>query len=267
MIQINKEDIINRFSVYFVASINGKEYYCKKSERSIFYNEFIAEEIAKDYGISHAHYEIGEYNGEYYVMSESVYDSKKEELLSLEDLYIKYNEESLGINLTDICFFINKYFPRNTLDIINKLTDLFLFDALIGNGDRHFLNICFIRDKETNCLRLSSIFDNESIGENLAINKGVYCIGIDKNSITNDINYLYDFLSRSNEVYTRYFKSKIGIISFKNLDNIFERLECRGITVPELNKVIIKSSMGINKKMIYKVLNSLDDVKTLSMAM
>lgn len=267
MIQIKEDNIIKHFGVYFIVLYNGKEYYCKKADRSLMFNEFIAEEIATQYGIDHAHYELGDYNGRKYIMSESVYDPEKEELLSLEDLYMNYNEDSLNLHLMDIWYFFSKYYPKYATNIMNKLVDLFLFDSLIGNSDRHYLNITFIVDKSDGSIRVSPIFDNEMIGEKLAINDGIYSLGVNSDSYKNEVNYLYDFLSSSNPFYTKYLVNKLGIISSNNLDSIFDNLSEKDINVPDVTRIIIKSSMGTNRRMIKNVINNLTEDKRLSLAM
>ena len=257
MIQINNKDIVKKFGVYFIAKCNNKTYFCKKVDRNLKYNEFIAEEIASDYGIKHAHYEMGDLNGVDYIMSEAVYDDNNEILITLEQLEKEYPDDSMECNLIDIWYFFEKHFSKHVTKLMDQLIEIFLFDVLIGNSDRHLGNICLIINKKNGDVNIAPIFDNEIICESLAIYKGYYKMAIDKEEY--NTNILYEFLSISDDNYINYLESKLDIICSENLDIIFDRLLEKNIVVPTITKNIIKSGMSTNRRMILSVIKSVKE--------
>lgn len=256
---IYEDNIIKRNGNYFEVSCDGKKYFCKKTNRAMKYNEFIAEEIASDYGILHAHYEMGRYNNEDIIMSEAVY-GEDEIMYSLDDLCYMYNE-SIDCNFMDIWYFFEKHFPNNVVDVMDQLINMFLYDVLIGNGDRHLGNISVIYNKTLDSIRLAPLFDNEMIGERMAIYYGLYDLKIDRED--NEVNGLYEFLSSSDNMYVKLVEDKLKIISNGNLDNIFIRLSNKGIKVPSVTCDIIKSVLNTNRRNIIKVLESVKNQKRL----
>ena len=228
---------------------NDTTYYLK---RCIYidrlYNELVAEFIARDYGIPCTYSDIYIRDGFYGYMS--------------EDIGNKYNTMSYIINdnnnnLNDIWNILNtKYSKIDTLKMMCDIVDLFLYDVLIGNFDRNNLNYSFYGSG------LGMLYDNENMLSEYSIYDGFYSLQVDDIDYNMDIgeyNLLDKFLSQSDSLYLDILKSKLWIIGFDNLNNIFERIEKRlGVSMQKTIKNRIINDMKTNYCMIKKVIKKYD---------
>ena len=144
--------------------------------------------------------------------------------------------------------------------IIEKIYNLFIFDVLTGQGDRHSLNYGIIEGKK---IFFSPLFDNEYILSSDSINEGLYSIGIDDNDKESE-NLLEKFIYNNNYHLIEIIKNKLKIIEEDNILLVFNKLEER--TQTEFNKYIknlIFEKFEINKKIINTTLNRCEKSKSL----
>ena len=134
-----------------------KRYYFKPARKvEYIYNELVAYEIAKDFGLEAVPYTIASFNGQVGSLSE---DFMKPGMVYLEDMLISfYGNDRNKCNLSDVEFMLQeRYSSEFATKISNQLIDLLMFDLIIGNIDRHDRNIIINEQEE----RLSPVFDNE----------------------------------------------------------------------------------------------------------
>lgn len=252
---------------------NDKIYYFKEVDNSnMIYNELIAEEIAYDYKIPCAHYDLAILNGNKGVISECFIPKngkffKMKEVL--ESCFENIELDNKRNNLQDIWYALEfRYKNINIVKkIMNQVVNMFMFDTLIGNMDRHYLNYGII--EEDGDINISPLFDNERMLTYCSIYFGGYSLGIDKNdcflnglNLEYDDNYLLKFLSVSASEYKDYYMSKLWIISDENIDRIFKRVENRTNTKIDNDiKNDMKKKFKINRNMIEGILKTFENKK------
>jgi hypothetical protein len=130
-------------------------------------------------------------------------------------------------NLEDITRIFSHLFDNNTyLRLIDQLINIFIFDILIANIDRHTDNI-FIESTNGN-INFSKLFDNEYMLSSDSIWLNYYTLGVDSYDFNSDCEYnmLEKFLDSYNDTkYIDILKSKLSIICPDNFELILRKVE------------------------------------------
>ena len=231
---------------------DDKKYFLKMSSSlNRIYNELIAQEIAMDYGIENAEYDLFYYNGNFGAMSLDI--NKCSCITHSFSEYINMEDN----NLEEIWNIFNTLFDSNTtIRLMDKIVDVFLFDVLIGNIDRHNDNLVLM--KTNGEYSLGPLFDNENMLSSEAINLGYYTLGVDSNDYNSNCshNILDKFINISDNIYLERLKSKLWIISSTNFENILRRVEKRiGVPIHANIRNKLKIDMQTNLDMISKVIS------------
>ena len=243
----------------FSFMLDGKKYYYKKIlDKKIVYNELIAYEISKDYGIPCVDYDLASFNGLYGVFSEDFIGDSK--FISMKGILSEYYDD-LKIesnNLTDIISALEFRYKNPIIvgKLMNDIVNIFIFDVLIANVDRHYDNYGILEDKTG--IRIAPIFDNTFMLSDLTLLDGGYSLGVDgdDNFLSDDYfdfgdKYLIKFLKYSSSEYVDYLKSKLWIIESENVDRILSRVE---------NKIHTKIDENIKKGIKVKFKINLDNI-------
>ena len=143
--------------MFFSFNYNDSKCFFKfdKSQYDV-YNELIAEEFAKDYGIDCAHYDLGFFHGFRGVISKNFI--KPGEMFytgyNLMEKVFNNNEDKLfnSVDYNNLDF----YKEHLNEELFEELINVFIFDVLTGNCDRHENNIGFIKDDFG--IRLSPVY-------------------------------------------------------------------------------------------------------------
>lgn len=247
---------------------DGIKYYFKKRRSSLdVYNELIAEELAKDFDILSAHYDLAIYNGNKGVISKN-FISENDKYIPMKDILINHHEKLCKVdklnNLEDIWETLEDRYKNEEIveKLMNQLVDIFMFDSLIGNYDRHVSNLGIIENK--NGVNFAPLFDNEKILSDSILN-GVYSLGVDRDDYYLKIlkeNFLIKFFRVSIPEYIEYYKSKLWIISDENIDKVLKRVEDRTNSMINENlKQKIRDKFEINRNMIENVLDEINQRK------
>ena len=243
---------------HYKISYNDEIYYLKKSLNiESLYNGLVAEFLAKDYGISCAYSDIYINDGFYGYMSKDI--NKNSKYTPISEL-IKMDSSN---NLLDIWNILEKkYCSYDVLKIMSNIVDIFLFDILIGNSDRHNMNY-FIKNS-IDVLPIT-IIDNENMLNEYSIYDGFYSLQIDSEDYdmyVGEYNLLEKFIINSDSLYLDVLKSKLWIIEEQNLMNVFKRIEERlGVHMVEDIKKKILDKMNVNYTMISRVISKYDKGK------
>lgn len=235
---------------------DNKKYYYKsnKSVKNVYY-ELIAEELSKDYGINNAHYDLATYMDDIGVISENFIEEGVN-YFTIEELLKDYCLEDYNSNnlkYIELCLKF-KYQDREIVSkLMEQLINIFIFDVLIGNSDRHSQNLMIIENG--NDISFSKLYDNENMLSYLSILEGYYSLGVTKEDFeTEESNTLRHFLDKYKCI--DLFIEKKKIISEENIIKVIARVEERiGTQIPDIIKNGIIIDFKDNNRMIDKVLS------------
>ena len=238
----------------------GKEYYFKYLKRKDnFLNELLAEIIARAYPIDCCKYYIGYKNNRIGAVSEKFDTTTFKSMSILLKDYYKTQFVEFYNNFEDIDeLFYQRFGPETEERLMKDLVNIFLFDVLIGNPDRHSNNYgIWIKDKK---IEFAPLFDNENMLSNIAVFSGTYSIGIDQNDF---LEHFY-FLSKD----TTHLLEKFLIIGTKDYyDRLIEKLplirkENIKLILSELEEEI-KIEDDLKKKIYIKFQNNKDQIENI----
>ncbi len=253
---------------HFNFSYQGKTYFYRQV-RSVknCYHELIAEELASDFGLPCAHYDLASAHHELGYISENIF-SEDETVLRLGDLLVEEysKKESHEVprtnNFKDIKRLLWKRYHRfGTVDrLMDQLLQIFFFDVLIGNIDRHADNL-FLVEKKRN-VSFSPLLDNELMLNPTSIEHGGYSLGIDREDyfyapeeMEGKENFLAKYFRSCSSQDIQFFESKLDIISEENIEDVLRRVETRisAPIHPTIRKQIL-DGFAQNRNMIYNVI-------------
>lgn len=255
-LKLNKLE--NHRNIYNL-DFNNKKYFFKTIFNiSSIYNELIAEEIAKDYEIPSAHYDLAVLDGNIGVISENfLKDNETYTDMSsiLKTIYNDPEDKTNHNNLTDIWNALSLIFKDEKIisDLMEQIVNIFIFDILIANSDRHDENYGIITGTKT---KMSPVYDNNFMLSGISLYDGDYSIKVESNMNEED-NILNKFLSISSLEYTELLESKLWIIEEDNIDKIIKRVEERtNRKIEERFKKNIKRDFSRQLRNIKTILNN-----------
>ena len=193
-----------------------KRYYFKPARKvEYIYNELVAYELAKDFGLEAVPYTIASFNGQVGSLSE---DFMKPGMVYLEDMLISfYGNDRNKCNLSDVEFMLQeRYSSEFATKISNQLIDLLMFDLIIGNIDRHDRNIIINEQEE----RLSPVFDNE-----LMLNGVLYGEKFCFTLFALERDNLGSFVRFMDDAVIAKFIAKIELVNSKHIEEVIKRVE------------------------------------------
>ena len=258
----------------------------------------LAKEISNkkiDYSNNHINYPEIE---EIYEYLDNISDSYNSELIEMKNGIIKAN------NLYDIWNVLEIYAKINNLDFnteetMNNLINMFIFDIITSQGDRHADNWSIIKNNKDNSIRLCPLYDNSGICD-LNREKGMKSIleyiqslnnptlhekkkqkiekllekTIDHNNSglkvdLTDVNkknknkiMMEKFIDYSSEEFTERIISMIKKLDEGTLDFIFLEIEKEiQDKIPEEVKIVVKTVINTNIKMIREIYSEKGVVK------
>lgn len=212
---------------------DNENYYFKiNTSPNSLYNELIVSELAKDYGISCADYDLASLDNTTGVLSKCVI-AENDTYYTMEEILEKvYGYVPIkNNNLEDIWYALSTRYDEVTVfHLMNQIVSLFLFDILIGNRDRNVTNFGIIENN--NGVSLAPLFDNETILSDTCIDYGGYSLAVSRDDffycawdLEEEDNFLYKFLNISDSRYIKLFEEKLWIIEKENLLKVFSRIE------------------------------------------
>lgn len=273
------------------ALIKG-EALCGEEKNYGMYAELIVEEIAKQLGIESAHYDlikITDENGEevHGVLSESVVNKEKEQLVTLRDIIGDEPQEKSDFpDTTTYKYTIDKlreglkrdgYSEENIETVILNYKKSLMFTLCVLDADKHTENVAFIKSKEDgeDKIRFSPNYDSESalmldnnisiidklLGDYMNLKESVDTvqprIGTLRKIEDGGYGWLWkdtlEELCEDDELFDYYantLKNKVDMDIV--LDNVEERIKAK---LPENVRLIAKYSYNIRSEEIEKVMN------------
>jgi hypothetical protein len=146
-----------RAKKYLHNPADNKTYYFKKSIDKYpfeFWSEIIAYELGKQIGLDVLKYDVAIFHNEIGCISQSMIDPDKEELIEIGK-YLQAFDNTFSPEDRKLRHQYTFQLIEGALQVfdlanfIDKFLEVLVFDALIGNGDRHQENWAFIRNATT----------------------------------------------------------------------------------------------------------------------
>ena len=262
-------EITDSSSTTFSFLADGKRLYFKTSDTKNLYNcyaELLAEELAKDYGLKCAKYDLAKVGNHIGVISEDIKIdgatyTDLDEIINMyhDDIWENFYLESIWDDL-------NEYYKdrpdKNAIvrRLMDKIVDKFVFDALICQLDSSNLKIMEYNGK----VDIAPIFDNEYM--QYERKEYAFYFGADEKINVFDefpaLSAFNRFLNISSREFVNRVVDKMWIISDVNLRKKFDIVERRtgNQPVPDDIKNAFLSRFSNYRKEIIKVLNRYLDV-------
>lgn len=244
--------------------IENELYYFKYvSNITNTYNELIASEIAKQFGIKCASCDIGTIDNNIVILSKDFVKNKR--FIKMEDILkeiYKVEDTDLYNNIEDVSYALKEKYSK---DFKDNLIKMFLFDVLIGNGDRHSQNYGILVSDKT--ITLSPIFDNEEMLGNDFLFENIYSLGVNRQdyyaSSLGSYHILEKFLD-SEDDYLFFINKRKEIINRENIEKILKNVEKRiNANIPSRLRKNIEERFDFNYKTISKIVKERKQIKKL----
>ena len=229
--------------------LDDKLYYFKQVPMRELVMEMVSMRVAYHLGLSYLNEQIAVMSDEIGLLSESYLDSNESsyslhtlmenyfyEMQEDEEEFFDYQDMRRLNNLEDIWFALEeKYSPDTVEKLMNGICDIFMFDMLLGEGDRTLRNIEII-EGETD-VRLAPIHDTSSIYNDHVL------LGVDNDDFMhNDIEKLNKFLNSSDSYYSNRFCSFLNTLETIDISSILNEVIDMGVPVDsELQEEIISN--------------------------
>lgn len=211
--------------------------------------EYLLNLLGKEFGLEMAESKLAWIGGQLRFLSRYFLSSQKQELIHGADIFAGFvhdrefveqiEEQQLARDLFTLQFTkdaLEFTFPYQWEEILKKFVKMLLFDALVGNNDRHFYNWGIVRHIESKYEPyFSPVYDSA---------RGLFWNESEKKvlALWNDKNRLQAYLIK----YCNHSRPKIGwegasnINHFKLVNNIYKHEF--GISKPEINNLFLRSN-------------------------
>lgn len=225
---INVTKYMENGSVSINFNYLGEQYFYKYYFNINPYNELLANELAKDFGLQNVEYDLAVLNNKKGVLSKNFRKDNTIYIKGADLLYEFWQDRHLDKhnNLYDIWDALEYHYRNHSNKraiieyLMNKIVSIFIFDVINCQGDRNCLN-WEIAESENN-IDIAPLYDNEFI-----LSTTSYAIALSMvNEIGDDLEDSLDmFLKESSIEYKNLLKEKMWIIENENLKSAFKRIE------------------------------------------
>ena len=232
---INKDNLIPNFKgshTIYNFKIDNDTYYFKEVPNRELVMEMISKSIAFLLGIPYLKESIAILNDKYGLLSKSYLkdDDKSYNLHNLmqnyfygnnDDELLDYRKLASLNNLEDIWFALeDRYEDKNIVkNLMDGITNIFMFDLLVGESDRTLRNIEIIESYNT--VTLAPLYDTSSIFSDTNTK-----LGIDEEDyLKNDIDKLNKFLEYSDNSSKEKFYSYLETLDSIGIEKIIKETE------------------------------------------
>lgn len=236
--------------------------YFKYSKFCLPYSELVANELARDFGLPVVEYDLAILGNCKGVLSKnfrknSAYYTSGEELL----LDFGYDFDDKSSHSLEKIWDSLEYRYRNhpnkrkiVKKLMNRVVSIFIFDIIICQNDRHSANWEIEEFWDSTDVDIAPIYDNEKM---LSTNGTSAFLSMIMDDDKNLVNNLQSFQKVSSERFSDLINDKIWIISDKNLESVFERVEEKtGYPMPLDVKQYYLKEFHWHRKQLEKVIFS-----------
>lgn len=256
---INKDNLIPNFKgshTIYNFKMDNDTYYFKEVPNRELVMEMISKSIAFLLGIPYLKESIAILNDKYGLLSKSYLkdDDKSYNLHNLmqnyfyennDDELLDYRKLASLNNLEDIWFALeDRYEDKNIVkNLMDGITNIFMFDLLVGESDRTLRNIEIIESYNT--VTLAPLYDTSSILADKST-----ALGVDENDyLKSDLDKLDKFIENSDTAYKEKFYSYLNTLDSIGIEKIIEETERENDFIIDnnlKNEIITKFNSRIN---------------------
>ena len=256
---INKDNLIPNFKgshTIYNFKMDNDTYYFKEVPNRELVMEMISKSIAFLLGIPYLKESIAILNDKYGLLSKSYLkdDDKSYNLHNLmqnyfyennDDELLDYRKLASLNNLEDIWFALeDRYEDKNIVkNLMNGITNIFMFDLLVGESDRTLRNIEIIESYNT--VTLAPLYDTSSILADKST-----ALGVDEDDyLKSDLDKLDKFIENSDTSYKEKFYSYLNTLDSIGVEKIIEETERENDFIIDnnlKNEIITKFNSRIN---------------------
>ncbi len=256
---INKDNLIPNFKgshTIYNFKMDNDTYYFKEVPNRELVMEMISKSIAFLLGIPYLKESIAILNDKYGLLSKSYLkdDDKSYNLHNLmqnyfygnnDDELLDYRKLASLNNLEDIWFALeDRYEDKNIVkNLMDGITNIFMFDLLVGESDRTLRNIEIIESYNT--VTLAPLYDTSSILADKST-----ALGVDEDDyLKSDLDKLDKFIENSDTAYKEKFYSYLNTLDSIGIEKIIEETERENDFIIDnnlKNEIITKFNSRIN---------------------
>ena len=256
---INKDNLIPNFKgshTIYNFKMDNDTYYFKEVPNRELVMEMISKSIAFLLGIPYLKESIAILNDKYGLLSKSYLkdDDKSYSLHNLmqnyfygnnDDELLDYRKLASLNNLEDIWFALeDRYEDKNIVkNLMDGITNIFMFDLLVGESDRTLRNIEIIESYNT--VTLAPLYDTSSILADKST-----ALGVDEDDyLKSDLDKLDKFIENSDTAYKEKFYSYLNTLDSIGIEKIIEETERENDFIIDnnlKNEIITKFNSRIN---------------------
>ena len=256
---INKDNLIPNFKgshTIYNFKMDNDTYYFKEVPNRELVMEMISKSIAFLLGIPYLKESIAILNDKYGLLSKSYLkdDDKSYNLHNLmqnyfygnnDDELLDYRKLASLNNLEDIWFALeDRYEDKNIVkNLMDGITNIFMFDLLVGESDRTLRNIEIIESYNT--VTLAPLYDTSSILADKST-----ALGVDEDDyLKSDLDKLDKFIENSDTAYKDKFYSYLNTLDSIGIEKIIEETERENDFIIDnnlKNEIITKFNSRIN---------------------
>ena len=256
---INKDNLVPNFKgshTIYNFKMDNDTYYFKEVPNRELVMEMISKSIAFLLGIPYLKESIAILNDKYGLLSKSYLkdDDKSYNLHNLmqnyfyennDDELLDYRKLASLNNLEDIWFALeDRYEDKNIVkNLMDGITNIFMFDLLVGESDRTLRNIEIIESYNT--VTLAPLYDTSSILADKST-----ALGVDEDDYLKcDLDKLNKFIENSDTAYKEKFYSYLNTLDSIGIEKIIEETERENDFIIDnnlKNEIITKFNSRIN---------------------
>lgn len=256
-------EIIAESSIKTVFSYLGEIWLFKQDYKNTSYIELVLEELAHDFGIPSVHYDLATLNGREGVITK--YFKKKDcKYLFGEELLKEYVEEGLKISEDNFSVWDSAVLSHNSLEgiwraldyryrnsknresivwhLMSRLVDIFIFDILTHQKDRHSYNWGIVESEGK--IDIQPLYDNELAFDDIKELPPLVSESLKEEEPLHFSHYdhsteeaLVEFLEVSGSRYIEKLEEKLPLIQEENIASVISRVEKRiGCEIPQFVK-------------------------------
>lgn len=281
-------EVVTQSKMRLLFSYQGEEYFFKPFIDEIdtpgfysIYSELIVQELAKEFEIPCVEYDLAVYNGDHGVITKN-FKKADSDYLSGSEVLGDYVVSILDFKHGTTDFYDNLY-TYNSLEgiwnaleyryryhfnkaqivkkLMDRLVDIFVFDILTGQADRHFDNWGIVEGKEE--IDVQPLYDNELIisSDYLALKVSVPLDEDSESIIFQKIAATLDqFISVSGVEFLDKIKEKRKLINRETIEKVLSNVENKiNINIPVEQKEKLWDGFEKNNNIIDEVIEKYEE--------